>query len=46
MDSLKTAKPEVDVTVLEEHFFHAFVLDNPEEMADIIAHEIKRHRKL
>lgn len=41
-DSLKAAKPEIDVTVLGEQFYHAFVLDNPKEMAEIIADEIKK----
>uniref|UniRef100_A0A1B6LBZ0 Lipid droplet-associated hydrolase n=1 Tax=Graphocephala atropunctata TaxID=36148 RepID=A0A1B6LBZ0_9HEMI len=44
MESLKKAKPEIDVTVLAEQFQHAFVLDNPEEMADILAQEIKKER--
>jgi hypothetical protein len=41
MDSLKQAKPEIDVNVLGKQFCHAFVLDNPEEMADLLAQEIK-----
>uniref|UniRef100_A0A1B6EXL2 Lipid droplet-associated hydrolase n=1 Tax=Cuerna arida TaxID=1464854 RepID=A0A1B6EXL2_9HEMI len=44
MESLKKAKPDIDVTVLGEQFQHAFVLDNPEEMADILAQEIKKER--
>ncbi|KAG8321692.1 hypothetical protein J6590_042289 [Homalodisca vitripennis] len=44
MESLKKAKPDIDVTVLGEQFQHAFVLDNPEEMADILAQEIKIER--
>jgi len=46
MDSLKAAKPEVEVSVLGPQFSHTFVLDNPEEMADILVQEINKEKAL
>ncbi|XP_054262126.1 lipid droplet-associated hydrolase-like [Macrosteles quadrilineatus] len=41
MDSLKQAFPDINAKVLGEQFRHVFVLDNPEEMADLLASQMK-----
>lgn len=42
MNHLQNQSPNLDIYMLDAHFYHAFVLDNPSDMADIIAEDVQK----
>lgn len=40
-ETLKSAVPELSIEILDDKFTHAFVLETPEDMAEIIDRDLK-----